>query len=309
MPELRSGTVRVEPRFTGICGTDLSVWHGSHSRATAPVTLGHEFSGIVVATGAGSSLDVGARVFVEPVVSCGECTSCRAGDYNVCSGMGLLGIDLDGSLAESIVVDDIRVHSLPEGVPLESAAFVEPLAVVCHLLRRAGGVRTSDEVLITGAGPIGVLTAAVVRARGAHPVLSDPNTFRADAARALGFAVAERPDGDVRLAVEASGNAVAFTACLDAVRPLGTIAVVGLTKTASSLDLNSVIAKEVAIVGSRIYTREDVTEALDLIADGTIRPGQFVSRVVSFDDAITEGFEFLDTDGRAVKVLIRGLGA
>src|SRR5690606_22282328 len=109
----------------------------------------------------------GDRVAVEPLTTCGRCVPCRTGRYNICPSMGIYGVDTDGALATYVSVRADRLHRVPEDVTLREAAFAEPLAVVCHLLRLTGAPVVGDLVLVFGGGPIGAIAADVARAAGA----------------------------------------------------------------------------------------------------------------------------------------------
>src|SRR5690625_980921 len=187
-PQTRPGTVKIAPAFNGICGSDLHLYHDgpippapttsdAHpiSGETLPVVFGHEFSGVVEEVGEGvEGISVGDRVAVEPLMVCGECTACKLDKYNLCEKMGFIGISgLGGGLAEHIVVEQRWVHKVGD-MPLDQAALLEPLSVALHAVRHAGADQAAGQLAVVGgAGPIGLLTAAVLRAYGVKTIVSE----------------------------------------------------------------------------------------------------------------------------------------
>ena len=193
VPAARPGEVLVRVRAVGLCGSDLHYYaHGENGPNVlrTPTALGHEAAGVVVATGDGASAHpVGTAVAVEPAIPCGRCRVCRAGRYNQCSHGHCFGSPpTDGALTRFLAVPEEFAHPVPEGLPFASAALVEPLAVAVHAIRR-GGVTAGDRVLVTGAGPIGLLVLQAARAVGADEVtVTDVNADRLAHARRLGAA-------------------------------------------------------------------------------------------------------------------------
>jgi len=178
-PELVPGSVEIRIAWCGICGSDLHEYrHGPSvvrprgrphplTGEHLPVTLGHEMAGEVVRVADDvTSVDVGQRVVVNPLLFCGTCTPCRAGRINLCRHSGAIGLSGGGGFAERIVVPAHLVHRLPIGVTLEEGALVEPLAVAWHAVRRAH-VRPGQTALVIGAGPIGLAVLLVLQSFGA----------------------------------------------------------------------------------------------------------------------------------------------
>jgi threonine dehydrogenase-like Zn-dependent dehydrogenase len=159
--------VRVEA--CGICGTDRHILHGEYP-AHLPVTLGHEFAGEVVATGAEAALPVRTRIAVDPNITCGICHECRRGDVCLCPRRVALGVDLDGGLAEYAVVPASQAYPLPPDVPAEWGALCEPLACCLRGLDLAG-IRPGMSVAILGGGVIGQLMVQLARLAGAVTII------------------------------------------------------------------------------------------------------------------------------------------
>lgn len=309
--------VLVRPAFTGICGTDLLIWHNGHSRATPPVTLGHEFSGVVERVGADvDDIAPGDRVVVEPLLNCGACEPCNRGDYNQCSKLRLLGVDVDGSLADVVLAPASRVFRIPDGLSLRDAAFVEPVAVVAHLIARVGGVRAGQVVFVAGGGPIGLIAAELAHRAGANVFVAEQNSFRADVAERLGATVVrdltvaaqtvrEQTGTDgADICIEATGVAIALQACIDAARPGAVVGVVGLPKTVPATDITQIIGKEIDLRGSRVYTRVDFEAALSYVTEGQLTLSEHITHVMPFEDAIARGFEAIERGEAMLKVVI-----
>uniref|UniRef100_UPI000AC3403F zinc-dependent alcohol dehydrogenase n=1 Tax=Mediterraneibacter glycyrrhizinilyticus TaxID=342942 RepID=UPI000AC3403F len=152
--KLQEDEVLIKVRASAICGSDLHIARGMHPSAPLPVTIGHEFSGDVVAIGKNvHNIGLGERVTVEPCIVCGECEACRHGDYGYCEHITFTYRNGDGAMADYVVVKSPYVYSLPDYLSYETGALIEPLAVATHAVRRAD-VRLGEQVLIIGAGAI-----------------------------------------------------------------------------------------------------------------------------------------------------------
>lgn len=311
----QSDEVVISPRYTGICGTDILVWHDGHSRAAPPVILGHEFSGEVIEVGEGvRDIRAGDLVTVEPLLPCGRCERCEAGAYNQCGSLRLLGVDVDGSLAPRVHAPASQVLVLPEGVDALAGAFVEPTAVVCHLLRRMGPLRAGGAVFIAGGGPIGLIAAEILLSRGHAVLIGESNEYRARVAEMLGaqvassFAEAEDRARDQGIPVvgciDATGAPGALAACIRIAAPGASVGVVGLSSEEPVVDVTAVISKELDLHGSRVYTRVDFEEAISVIASGTLSLDRLTSRIVPFERGIADGFEAIAHRAPVVKILI-----
>ncbi|MFC1899571.1 zinc-binding dehydrogenase, partial [Chloroflexota bacterium] len=156
-PTVGRNEVKIKVMRAGICGSDVNVYRNGSRRTRYPLIRGHEFSGVVAEGGIGTELQPGQQVTVMPVVSCGECDLCRNQHKWLCPQVWLYGAAKSGGFAEEVVVADDRVYVLPDNMSLDQGAFVEPLAVVMHVLNRCN-LQPEDKVAILGAGSIGMLT-------------------------------------------------------------------------------------------------------------------------------------------------------
>jgi (R,R)-butanediol dehydrogenase/meso-butanediol dehydrogenase/diacetyl reductase len=330
-PELRPGAVAIDVAWCGICGTDLHEYlegpifisPAGHphplSNETAPVTMGHEFSGTVTALGDGvTDLAVGDSVVVEPYFVCGECAPCRAGNYNLCVKMGFIGLaGGGGGLSEKIVVDRRWVHPIGD-IPLDQAALIEPLSVGHHAFVRSGA-KAGDVAFIAGAGPIGLLLAAVLKAEGLTVIISELSGARKAKARETGVAdhvldpsaedVVERVreiTGGVGADVcfECSSVNAALDQLFDAVKPAGVIVVVSIWGHRASLDMQKLVLKEVDLRGTIAYVR-DHPATIQLVRDGRVNLAPFITGRIALDDLVAEGIHTLiDHNETAVKILV-----
>jgi L-iditol 2-dehydrogenase len=256
-PAPREAIVQIEA--VGVCGSDTAYY--GHGRigdwvVDGPLILGHEVAGRVVAVGDEvTQVAVGDRVAIEPGRPCRDCEDCMAGRYHLCSRLEFLATPpYDGALVQRLAMDERNLFVVPDSMSFEEAALCEPLSVGIWACRRAG-LQPGDRVLVSGAGPVGVLAAQVARALGASAVtVTDVSEFRLEKARSLGFAVersGEVPEGpgheefDVQL--ECSGAPGVLAQGLWRLRNAGRAAMVGMPKQDVSLPLSRLNVKEITI--------------------------------------------------------------
>jgi L-idonate 5-dehydrogenase len=291
VPVAGPGEVVVAMRRAGICGSDMHYYsHGQIGSFVPkrPFVLGHEFAGEIVAVGLGVEASrIGERVTVDPSIPCGICAYCRGGRYNLCLDMRFYGSascdpHLDGGFEEFIKTPAANCLAVPDSMTWGEAAMIEPLSVAVHAVRRAGNI-AGQTVLVTGGGTIGQLTALVARAFGAAKVaVSDiapgPRQVAlergADAALdalSEGFAAEADvlvPNG-FDIVIEAAGSAQALTQALTVVRRGGTIIQVGTLPAAVTLPLNTIMARELNLIGSFRFANV-FAMSIDLVASGRI---------------------------------------
>ena len=317
LPEVPEGWALVRIAYNGICGTDLSILHGKHPRAQAPLVMGHEMSGWVERAGATGPSE-GALVTVEPLISCGECKACRDGHAHVCRRLGLYGIDAPGGMAQYVALPPEVLHEVPAGVDPRTATLAEPLAVAVHALNLSGMER-GDTVAVFGAGPIGVLTAMVARQEGAgQVVITEPSPWRREVAAGLGFTVVPEGSTMTETLAPLTGGEGADTTFDSAAHPsvaaelaavtrvLGRIVVVGVYKQPTPLDLQAICFKEQSLVGVRVYTSADMTRAIELIASGALGLERFPTKAFDLAD-VSAAFEAATSGQDCLKVLVTPL--
>ncbi|MEW1723271.1 NAD(P)-dependent alcohol dehydrogenase [Streptomyces sp. NPDC093109] len=298
----------------GVCGSDMHYFatgRNGQNVLRQPTVLGHEASGTVVATGSDVRLDTGTHVAVEPAVGCGDCETCRSGRYNLCpTGTCFGSPPTDGTFAEYIVATRRAVHPLPDTIPLETGALIEPLAVAVWAVRRAQ-VAFGDRVLITGAGPIGILVAQVARAAGATEVIvTDVNDARLERARALGATdVLNTADGPPELTgidrlLECSAHPGALWQGLRTLRPAGRAIVVGqAAPEVDGLPLAHLQRWEIELSTAFRYAHAFPT-AIALAADGRVDLGSVLTGRFALDEA-ADALRAPVKDPTHLKVVVR----
>jgi (R,R)-butanediol dehydrogenase/meso-butanediol dehydrogenase/diacetyl reductase len=326
--------VVIKNHFAGICGTDLHEYaHGPifvpkdpHpiTGVSGPQVLGHEFGGVVTKLGKDvTHVKVGDRVSVQPFITP------RSGDYYLDRGqftlsdtMALAGLSwVGGGMAEACLLKGYNVYKIPDSMSDEDAALVEPTAVAVYGVDR-GGVRPGDSVLVTGAGPIGLLTLLAARAAGAVQLfVSDPNATRLEIAKSIvpdvvtinpteqdvGDIIRAATEGEVGcdVALECVGNTFALQACVDAVRKQGVVVQIGLHAGEAPVNWFNVVYKDIDIRGSWAYNSQIWPRVIRLIDSGQIPAGKVVTKTVKLDDVVKEGFDpLLDPAGTQLKILI-----
>jgi (R,R)-butanediol dehydrogenase / meso-butanediol dehydrogenase / diacetyl reductase len=304
-PDAGDGWVLVDVAYCGLCGTDLHICAGEHPRARPGIVIGHEISGRLHAdTG---ELPAGTKVVVDPLLPCGTCRTCLSGRPHTCATLRLLGIDLPGGAAEQVAVPADRLVPVPDGADLRRLAFAEPLAVAVRAVRRSGLV-VGEEVTIAGAGPIGLAVAACARLAGAGRVLvAEPAPGRRRLAAELGFeAVESLATGAAEVVFDAAAHPAVAAGLAEAVGPGGRVVLVGIYGAPAALDLQALAFKEVTVIGTRVYSRDDLRVATAMVADGRFDPGPLITRSVPLADAASAVDDL--RAGREVKVLVEGSG-
>src|SRR3989454_792115 len=197
-PRPRSGEALVRVAATAVCHTDLSIYTGQHPDVRYPVVLGHEATGVVEAVGPDVRIPVGARVVINPIIACGACDCCLRGDENLCRRAGLLGRELDGSLAEQVVLAERYLHPLPPEIGLEAATLIETLATVHHAQRR-GRIHPRGSVGGLGQGATGLLHTRGAKLAGARPIVAvSRSPWKRDLARRMRADRTADPTGPAR---------------------------------------------------------------------------------------------------------------
>lgn len=332
-PQVRPGTIKIAPAFNGICGSDLHFFHEGPmppapsldephplSGETLPIVLGHEFSGVVQEVGEGvENVVVGDHVVVEPLMVDGTCPACLKGKYNLCEQMGFIGLSgRGGGLSESIVVEKRWVHPIG-GIPLDQGALIEPLAVVLHAIKHAGAVEGQIGV-VGGAGPIGLLAAAVLRAKGVKTIISEVSATRRSMALTSGVAdvvvdpmaedlaavVAEHTDGaGADIAFDAAGAAPVVDQLLQVLGAGGRLEVIALHSKPVQLDITARLTMQDRVLGSSVGYANDHVEAIELVSSGKVDLAPFITSRIKIDDLVEKGFKALIANkDNEVKILV-----
>jgi (R,R)-butanediol dehydrogenase/meso-butanediol dehydrogenase/diacetyl reductase len=312
------GEVEVAVAYAGICGTDLHVYAGHmDARVGTSRVIGHEMSGTVARLGEGvSHLAVGQAVVVRPLRACGACPACREGYAHICHTLKFMGLDTDGAFQERWTVPAETLHAIPEGVPLDHAALVEPLAVAVHDVRRAR-LQAGETALVVGGGPIGMLIALVAREAGAEVIVSEIAPRRRAFAEDLGLAtvdpaaveigpeIAARTGGKgADVVFEVSGSQAGVDAMTAAAATRGRIVMVAIHATKPQVDLFRFFWRELEMVGARVYEPADYDAAIALLAEGRIPAATLITDVCDLSE-IEAAFAALKENPVAMKTLLK----
>jgi len=304
--------------YCGICGTDLHSTRAGPTALPCGSVLGHEFVGEVVEVGRGIAdrWHGGERVCALPFLGCGRCAACLSGKSFECPEVRLTGLQVPGGFAEYVTTGELETLRLPEGLALETAALIEPLAVGLHAVRIAG-LQAGQRVLITGAGPIGLAVLVWARALGARAVaMSEFSPQRRslamrlgadamlDPAQALGEQFADATGGAPDLIFECVGAPGLLAQCVDAAPRHGRIAVVGVCEQPDSFLQYPAIVKELELRFAIAYTRDDFETVIAMLAQKRIDASAMVTQTVSLSE-MPAAFEALRTPTHQCKVLTR----
>lgn len=317
-PKPPPGWVTVAVTCCGICGTDTDEYvrgpvviptqPHSLSGAKAPLVLGHEGAGVVVAAGSGVNIAVGTRVGMENSVGCERCPACLSGNRQLCPQLAVIGLMLDGALAESVNVPASMCAELPAGLPDEAGALAESLSVGMRAVRLAGSVAGTD-VQVFGAGTIGLMTAQVARAAGARSVtLRDTSPSRLERAEAMRF-IAD-PRGSVgrhsALVFECTGSPDGLSDALAATAKSGTTIVMGVHDRPREIDLLALLMDERVIRASLSHSMHDDYEpAIQLLAERKVDIEPLITDRIPLEATVDQGFKpLVENPDQHLKVLI-----
>ena len=313
IPEPAADEVLVEIRSVGVCGSDVHYFeHGRIGRyvVDSPLILGHEAGGVVAAVGSQvTSLKVGQRVSIEPGVPCRSCRQCLAGRYNLCPDVRFFATPpYDGAFAQFVAMPAAFVYPVPDGISDDAAGLLEPLSVGVWACRR-GQVAPGSTVLVTGAGPIGLIAAQTARAHGADSVtVTDVNPHRLRLAEELGLRAVDvsgtsLPDvGEAEVLLECSGNARATWDAVSSLARAGRVVLVGMGGESVQLPLPYVQDRELVISGAFRYANTWPI-AVELAASGRVDLDSMVTGHFSLED-VEEALTVSRSDPTAVKVMV-----
>jgi (R,R)-butanediol dehydrogenase/meso-butanediol dehydrogenase/diacetyl reductase len=331
-PVVRPGAVKVEVEWCGICGTDLHEYLEGPIFApaagaphpltgeTVPITLGHEFAGVVHEVGEGvDDVHVGDRVVVEPYIICGRCDACQQGRYNVCQTLGFVGLSgYGGGFSQYVVAERRWIHPLGD-LGTDVGALVEPLAVAYHAVRLSGA-KPGHSALVFGAGPIGLVTTAALRAAGVDQIIvvepADVRKAKAPGAGAdhvidptrtdVAAEVAELTKGrGADVSFECAGIDAVLKSAILSTRVGGTCVNVAIWGHEASVAMNDLVFREVNLLGSLAYAN-DHPATIEMIASGKVDPFQFITGRIELDDIVKSGFEELISNKEEnVKILVK----
>lgn len=325
--------IRLKVKCAALCHTDFNEYlHGPlfisktpHPRSgrSIPLVIGHEFCGEVTARGSEvRTVNIGSRVAVNAVDSCGTCSYCSQALFALCPSAAYIGFDRDGGLAEEAIVPESCCHRLDSAISNEAGALVEPLAVAVHAVRR-GGVGIGTRAAVVGGGAVGLCTLQVLRTAGVREVyVVDKSEAKKRFAQELGATAFINPENtDPRKAIldltegagvettfECVGAAPAFSLAAELTRGGGTVCVVGVFPGPFDFDLNRLLGKELRVVTSRAYGDEFPT-VIAMLADGRLKAEPLITRTLPLTDALEKGLkQYEATAAVSVRTVIQMRG-
>ncbi len=298
----------VQVRVMGVCGTDISGYLGRMPFIQLPRILGHELGVEVLAVGkAVSALKPGDSCCVEPYLNCGVCGPCLLGKTNCCESLSVLGVHCDGGFCERLLLPANKLH-VANDLPYSSLALVEMLGIGCHAVNRAA-VRAGEEVLILGAGPIGLSVLEFALLAGAKV-----RVYELGAARRA-FVHQHYPLAEVleaapeeccaEVVFDATGNAASMAQSLRFAKFAGRIVYVGITKDSVALDDALFHRRELTLLASRNAVSADFTRILALLRSGELDVSSWISHGASFDEAPAAFAEWTAPGTEVVKAVVQ----
>lgn len=309
---------KIKIKYCGVCGGDRGIVAGTHPRAKAPLVVGHEFVGVIEEISENNkNLRVGDRVVAYPLISCGTCLPCRTGSPHICKTLKLLGIDIDGAMAEYALVDERVLFKVDDNVSDEVAALIEPLAVIVRAIHQSK-FKLLDSTVVMGAGPIGIITAIVLRHSGASKiVISDLDNSRIELCRELGFRAVNIKDESLKdvvdemtnyegvdIVFEASGTEPATFESTELAKMGGMICMTGIHKAPHVLNLPQFSFKEQKIVATRVYTKHEFEQAVNFAKEIHDELEKLVSHIIPLKEG-DKAFDYInDPNVNTVKVLL-----
>ncbi|MEM2686479.1 MAG: zinc-dependent alcohol dehydrogenase family protein [Candidatus Bathyarchaeia archaeon] len=300
IPSVKPREAIVKVHACGVCGTDIHIYEGVMPWARLPLIPGHEFSGVVVDVGENvDTISIGDVVAVDPNITCGLCRYCRSGRRNLCSKVESIGVTRDGGFAEYVVAPVSQLYKIPSGLSLDEAAFTEPVACCLHGISRLS-IKPGEDVLIVGAGPIGLIHLQLARRAGAGRVIVvEVNDIRLKLAEKLGADLTVNPSEEdvteavngflrgkaVEAAIDAAGGSKPLALALKCLEPGGRLLVFGVASEDDmwSIKPYEIYKRELTIIGSFINPYE-MEAALNLLASGAVDVKPLISHIVGLKD-------------------------
>jgi 2-desacetyl-2-hydroxyethyl bacteriochlorophyllide A dehydrogenase len=318
-PVAGRGEAVVRVAATAVCHTDLAIYTGRHPGVHYPVVLGHEAAGVVEAVGPDAHVAVGTRVVINPIIACGACDCCARGDQNLCRRAGLLGRELDGSLAEHLVLPERYLHPLPGEIGLEAATLIETLATVRHAQQRVS-IDPGDAVVVLGQGATGLLHTRLAKLAGASPLVAISRSgWKRDLARGMGADTTVDPsERDIvsevldltngrgaDVVIDTAGDPDLLRPAMDMLRPGGTLLLYAIShEPVPEFTTFPMYYKELTLVGSRALVPADFEPAIRLVAAGAVTLDGFITGTYPLHQAAAAFSAYEHAPERVLRLLI-----
>lgn len=314
--------VKIRVHVTGICGSELHAFHGTHPFRIPPLISGHEFAGEIIEVGSGvQAFKIGDRVTAEPQTKCGTCWECQNGMYHLCPNKRVLGArGWSGSFGEYIVMPEATLIKIPDNIPDEIGTLIEPLAVGTHAVRTSG-CGLGDQILVIGCGAIGLGIIMAAKLAGCKEIYaSDASDFNLEMARRAGAVKTMNPKvDDIRERVStwtsgrgtdftflgSFGNGPLVTDSIAITRKHGTIMEVAVLGGPKDVDFGQFYQKEIRMQGSNVYTREDYDIVMAALKNGQYLVDGYVTHIFSIEK-VSEAFDLMENrQENVIKILLK----
>lgn len=313
----KADEIRMKVAYTGICGTDLHIYHGvMDKRVGESAIIGHECSGVVDEVGSNvKDFKAGDKVVVRPLDPCGECPACKKGLSHICYNLNFIGVDSPGCMQSYWTLRSDIFHKIPDDMDLKYGALIEPLSVACHDVSRSG-IGEGDKAVVIGGGPIGVLVALAAKNAGSDVVISEINDFRRKFAEDMGIKTVNPLEHDLVTYVnewtdgwgadasfEVSGSQPGFKAMTEVLKVRGKAILVAIYGARMpELNTTPLFLREVEVYGARVYEAKDYELAIELAASGKYPLDKMISKVAPLDQ-IQSVFDSMETEQETMKIL------
>jgi len=323
-PKCKGSEIKIKVKSVGICGTDLHIHDGNFPYYNPPVILGHEFSGEIVEIGKTAQnargLKIGDRVVVLPstAVTCGTCEYCKSGNFIFCPSRRGMGHGVNGAMTEYVCVRQDMVYRLPDSISFEAGALVEPLSCCVQSVDDFANILPTDRCMVSGSGTIGLLITALLKLRNCSVILagisSDRRRFKIGGKLGVDLVVnVEKEDIAKSLfnkfgvstfdkCFECSGVDTSLNNCINNLRKMGSLVQVGLSGKKSTVDVDSIVTKQLAVFGSLGFTLRSWDKSLQLLKERKIDESLFVTHRYKLE-AWEKAFD-KHKEGDSIKVMI-----
>lgn len=298
IPTPAKGELLLKVKTVGICGTDIHAYSGKQPFFSYPRILGHEICAQVIEVAdPNGAIKVGQRVAVIPCIPCYTCYACQQGSTNCCENVSLFGVHRDGGFREYLTTPEKNVVLVPDEISDSAAALIEPFAIAAHAVAR-GSIQANEDVLVIGAGPIGIGIAAIAKAYGANVIVADTQAARRrhiEKVLSLPTAdplaedfnqrlMAQFNDKMAKTVIDATGNAGSMNRAVTLLRHTGKLVFVGLFIGELNINDPEFHKRETTLFGSRNATRQDFEQVIKLLQKGLIDEDMMKSHEFAFED-------------------------
>ena len=318
MPQVKEGEALLKVEYVGICGADVASFTGNQPFTSYPRIPGHEFSASIVEIPENDKgLKVGDIVTCNPYFNCGECYSCQRGFVNCCTDNQTMGVQRDGAFCEYIAMPVERIYP-GMGLSAQELALIEPFSISQHAISRAE-IKSTDDVLIIGAGPIGLFALLAAKQKCKRVVVADildnrlslAKEYGADAvvntkSQSLEDFTKEFTNGNgFDVCIEACGAPETFLGCIDNAAFAANIILIGNGKRETTFNHSILLKKELNVHGSRNAMKSDFIDNISIVADGKADVMKMVSGIYDMDKAVDAFRALANNDGTLAKLLIK----